>query len=333
MRKGKQIMHRRQFCRRLAALSIGGAIPLRASAAAPLRVAWVSTERRNPDSPILRAFREGLHELGYTDRQGLVIDTWWGDGSDKRLAEQVGAIVAAKPDVILAQGGAALTAMLRSGVTIPIVFSVSSDPVEAKFVDSYAKPGVNRTGISVFTLALVGKRMELLLELIPGMKRVAVIANPQHPGEGKELEAARAAAAKLGLQVRYFPARSEAELEAALADIARARDEAVIVFADGFMMGFAPRIAAFSLQHRIPTVDGWAPFARAGNLLIYGPVFEDVYRRLAVYVDKIHKGARAAELPVELPTKVELVINAKTAKALGLTVPQSLLLRADEIIQ
>ena len=274
-----------------------------------------------------------MRELGYAEGRDLVIQPWWGQGSGERVEQLASDIVGSQPDVIVAAGGLALFPLIRAGVKTPIVFSISADPVEAKIIESFARPGGNLTGISLFTLALVGKRMQLLKEMLPGIKRVALIANPQHPGEQKELDAAQTAATKLELTLRYFPVRSETELEAALADIARARDEAIVAFADGFTLGFAERIATFSTQNRIPAVDGWAPFARRGNLMIYGPVVEDVYRRLAVYVDKIRKGARPADLPVELPTKVELVINLKTAKALGLTIPQSVLVRADEVIQ
>lgn len=273
-----------------------------------------------------------MRDLGYIEGRNLVIDTWWGEGSAERLEQQMDDLVLSHPDVIVVAGGLGLDPVLRSKVKTPIVFSISADPVEAKVVASYARPGGNVTGISLFTLALVGKRMQLLQEVLPGIKRVALIANPQHPGEQKERDAAETAASQLGLTVRYFPVSSQAELDAALKDIALAHDEAIIAFADGFTMGFAGRIAAFSLQNRIPAVDGWAPFARQGNFMIYGPVVEDVYRRLAVYVDKILKGVKPADLPVEQPTKLELVINLKTAKALGITVPQSLLLRADEVI-
>ena len=162
---------------------------------------------------------------------------------------------------------------------------------------------------------------------------MALIANPQHPGEAQELDAAQGAAAKLGLAVRYFPVNGEAELDAAFADIARQRDDAIVAFADGFTMTFASRIAAFSLQHRIPAIDGWAEFAQQGNLLIYGPVIEEVHRRLAAFVDKIGRGAKPAELPVELPTKLELVVNMKTARAIGLAIPKAVLLRADQVIE
>ena len=296
------------------------------------RVAWVSTERKVSPSPNLEAFRGGMRDLGYVEGRDLVVDTWWGEGSQDRVRQLAGDIVRSQPDVVVTQG-IALYPLISAGVKMPIVFSISADPVEAKVVESFARPGGNVTGISLFTMALIGKRMELLKEVLPGIKRIAVIGNPQHPGERKEREAAQAAATTLALTLRYFPVHSEAELETALVDIARDHDEAIVALADGFTMSFAERFSSFSIQNRIPVVSGWAPFARRGNLLIYGPVFTDVYRRLAVYVDKIHKGTQPADLPVELPTKVELVINLKTAKALGLAIPQSLLLRADEVIR
>jgi len=307
--------------------------PAIARPARTFRVAWVSTDRKGLPSPNLEAFRGGMRDLGHVEGRTVTIDIWSGDGSAERVERMAGEIVRSRPDVVLAAGGLALFALLRAGVKLPIVFSISADPVEAKIVPSLSHPAGNLTGISLFTLALVGKRLELIKEVIPGARRVALIANPQHPGERKELEAAQSAAAKLGLAVRYFPVRSEADLDAALAEIARGRDDAIVAFADGFTMGFAGRIAAFCAQHRIPAVDGWAPFARAGNLMTYGPVVEDVYRRLATQVDGILKGAKPGDLPVELPTKVELVINAVAAKALGIAIPEAALLRANEVIR
>ncbi len=324
-------MKRREFCRVLASVPL--AIATSVQSARPSRVAWVSTDQKDSPSQNLAAFRGGMRDLGYIEDRDLVIDAWWGEGSGERVEQMAPDIVHARPDVVVAAGGLALGGLMRAGVNLPTVFSISADPVEAKVAKSFAHPGGNRTGISLFALALVGKRMEFLKEALPGVKRVAVIANPQHPGEQQELAAAKTAAARLGLTVRYFPVYSAAELEAALADIAHARDDAIIAFADGFTMGFAGRIAAFSVRNRIAAVDGWAPFAREGNLMIYGPRVADVYRRLAAYVDKILKGANPEDLPIELPTKVELVINLKTARALGLTIPPSLLVRADELIQ
>jgi putative ABC transport system substrate-binding protein len=326
-------MKRRAFCRALAGLSIAGATPTHAQPTAPYRLAWVTIERADAASPSLDAFRNGMRELGYAADQDYTLATWYGEGSAARLEQMAGDIVRSRPDVIVSQGGLALAPLVRAGVKIPIVFTFSGDPAEAKIVESFAHPGGTMTGISYFTLEIVGKRLELLREIMPGLKRVAFLANPQHPGEQKEFAAAQAAAAQLGMSVHYFPVRSGAELEAALAQIARGHDEAIVAFADAFTISFAARIAAFSIEHRIPAVDGWAPFARQGNLAIYGPVLDECYRRLAVYVDKIRKGAKPADLPVELPTKLELVINLKTAKAMDLAIPPPVLLRADEVIR
>lgn len=326
-------MQRRTFCHAMALVPAAVALRGAAQTARIARVAWVSSDQRNAPSPNLDAFRVGLRDLGYIEGRNVAIDTWWGEGSEERVEKMANDIVRSRPDVVVAAGGLALVALNRAGVELPIVYSMSADPVEAHVAKSFAHPGGNMTGISLFALTLVPKRLQLLKEALPNVKRVALIANPQHPGESKELDAARTAAAPLGLSLRYFPVQSEAELDLAMADIARGGDDAIVAFADGFMMGFASRIAAFSVRSKIPAIDGWAPFARQGNLMTYGPVLEDVYRRLAEYVDRIAKGARPGDLPVELPTKVELVINLKTAATLGATIPQSLLLRADEVIR
>jgi putative tryptophan/tyrosine transport system substrate-binding protein len=323
---------RRRFAYALALCAAAPGLVL-AQASAPLRVAWVSTDSKAAPSPNLAAFREGMHALGYVEGRNLVLDAWWGEGSHERVAQLVPEIERSAPAVIVAAGGLTLFALLRAKVKLPIVFSISADPVEAKIVDSFSHPGGNITGISLFTLELVGKRMEHIRAVLPKARRIALVTNPQHPGERKEYDAAQAAAAQLGFTVRYFPVKSAAELDAALADVARARDDAVLAFADGFIMGFAPRIAAFAQKNRIPAIDGWAPFAEAGNLMIYGPVIDDVYRRLADYVDRIAKGARPADLAIQLPTKIEFVVNVRAARALGVTVPASVLALADRVIR
>jgi putative ABC transport system substrate-binding protein len=309
------------------------AIPGRAQSARVFRVAWVSSDRAESGSPSLAAFRTGLRELGYVEGRDVVVDTWWGEGSAERLARMTADILGAKPDVVVAQGGQSLRPIMAADATTPIVFGMSADPVEARVVASYARPGGNATGMSFFALDLVGKRMELMMQAMPGMRRVAVVANPEHPGEQKELAVSQAAARDLGLTLHYLPTRSEAELDAALAAIAKARDDAILAFADAFTLGFAPRFAEFAARHRIPAVSGWAAFARQGNLMTYGPVIADSYRRMASYVDKIRNGSKPAELPVEFPTKVELVINANAAKRIGLSIPSSVLARADEVIR
>jgi len=312
---------------------VAAAMSATAQSPPAFRVAWVSPDRAASPSPNLEAFRAALRDLGYVEGKNVVIDTWWGEGSAERIEQIAGDLVRSRPDVIVTGNGLAVGPLMRAGVKIPIVFVISADPVVAKIVDSFPRPGGNLTGISLLSVNLMPKRIELLKEAVPAIKRIAVLGNPQHAGVQVELEAANRAAARLGLATRYFPVYSEGEVEEALADIARGHDEAILVFADGFTLSFAGRIAAFSLAQRIPAVSGWKAFAERGNLMSYGPVIGDTYRRLATYVDKIHNGAKPGDLPVELPTKVELVINLKAASALGLTVPQSLLLRADDVIQ
>ena len=326
-------MNRRAICRSLALLPVAAALPGFAQPAPMFRVAWVSSDRAGSNSPSLEAFRAGMRELGYVEGRNFAIDTWWGEGSTERLAKAMADILRAKPDVIVAQGGQALRPILNAGVKLPIVFGMSADPVEAKVVASFARPGGNVTGMSFFALDLVGKRMELIKEVLPGIRRLAVVANPEHPGEQKELAVSQAAADKLGLVLHYFPVRTGAELEDALTSIAKARDGAILAFADAFTLSYADRFAEFSLRQRIPAIAGWAAFARRGNLMTYGPVIDDSYRRMAAYVDRLHKGAKPADLPIEFPTKVELVVNARTATALGLTIPPSVLARADEVIR
>ena len=323
----------RRICRLLAASLFWIAVQVGAQPNAAYHVAWVSLDQAASNSPLFAAFRAGMADLGYVDGKNLKIDAWWGEGSIERLEMLTSEILLSRPDVIVAQGGVALGALLHSGVTKPVVFGMSADPVDAKIASSYARPGGNVTGITLFAAELVGKRLELIKEVVPGARRIAIIANPNHPGEQRELQSAREAAAKLGLTLRHFPVQTVSELDAALAEIAKSRMEAALVFSDGFALGAADRIAEFSLRNRIAVFAGWAPFAQRGNLLAYGPEFADVYRRLATYVDRIRKGARPGELPVEQPTKFELVINLKTAKALDIKIPQSLLLRADEVIQ
>jgi putative ABC transport system substrate-binding protein len=305
----------------------------RAQGKAPFRIAWVSLDQANAKSPLLLAFRAGLAELGYVEGQNLQIETWWGEGSSERLEGLRPDILRWQPDVIVAQGGIALTSMRHASVDRTVLFSMSADPVEAGIVKSYARPGGNVTGITLFAAQLAGKRLDLLKQLVPGLKLVGVVSNPAHPGALQELRTAQEAARDLGQTLRYFPASNTAELDVVLKDIVRAKVGAVLVFSDGAALGYVDRLANFSLRQRIPVVAGWAPFAQRGLLLSYGPEFADVYRRLASYADRIRKGALPGELPIEQPTKFELVINLRTAQAIGVQVPQALLLQAAEVLR
>jgi putative ABC transport system substrate-binding protein len=316
------------------ALSAGVLLPRWAAAQQNrvLRIGWLSNAVA-ANSPYLDAFRGGMRELGYVEGRNLTIDARWGAGSGERTEQLALELVKSKPDVIVTAGGPATHPLMRVGATMPVVFGYSGDPVEGKVVDSLARPGRNFTGVTFLSFDLVGKRLELLKEGIPGLKRIAILANPQHPGEQGELRASQAAAKALGLAINYHPVRNEAECDDALAAILKSRDEALDVFPDALLMRYSETIAAFSAKNHVPAVSGWAQFAERGNLMSYGPNLRDSYRRLATYVDKIAKGAKPADLPVELPTTFEFVINLKSAKALGITIPRSLLLRADRVIE
>ncbi|HUQ75173.1 MAG TPA: ABC transporter substrate-binding protein, partial [Burkholderiales bacterium] len=273
-------------------------------------------------------------ELGYVEGRNLVIEARFGEGAGPERLEQLAhELVALKPQVIVAQGGPATFPLYRTRTAIPVVMAYSGDPVEAKFAATYAHPGGNFTGMTFLSLELVGKRMELLKEVLPGLKRVAILANPEHPGQHGELRVSQAAAKDLGLVIDYFQVRGTAELDEALAAILKLRSDAIVQFPDALMMRYRERIAQFSIDNRIPAISGWAPFADSGNLMTYGPNQRAVFTRLATFVDKILKGANPATLPIELPSSVELVLNLKAAKALGLSIPSSILARADRKIE
>ncbi len=295
------------------------------------RVAWVSSTGTGGNAGF-EAFKAGLAERGYADGRELVLDVRTTDAGLDALEPFVVDLLASRPDIIVTQGPVVRT-IRKVGTTIPVVFGFSGDPVAAGLVESLARPGTNFTGLSFLAFDLVGKRIELLRETVPGLRRVAILANPGHPGETAELRVSREAAAKLDLAVEYFPMRSSAELEAALAGIRKSECGAIVAFPDAGMMRQAERIAAFSREQRIPAISGWAVFARRGNVLSYGPILETGFGRLAWYVDRILKGARPADLPVELPSKVELVVNLVAARAIQLAIPRTVLARADEVIQ
>jgi len=303
-----------------------------AQSARVYRVGWISLGKSDTPSPYLDAFRQGLRKRGYVEGRNVVVEVRLSDGSRERADEMVAALVQSKVDVIVTQGGAVWSAYSRAGAT-PVVMGYSGDPVEAKFVESLARPGGSRTGMSFLSLELVGKRLEVLAQLLPAGSRVAIIAYPEHPGEQTELRYSQDAAQNLGIKLYYFPVSNQEGLDAALKAISASATQAVVVFPDAFTLNYREEMAAFGLKYRLPMVSGWSMYAESGFLMTYGPNLNDSYAHLATYVDKILKGARPAELPVELPTSVEFVINAKTAKAIGVKLPQAMLSRADRVIE
>jgi putative tryptophan/tyrosine transport system substrate-binding protein len=297
------------------------------------RIGWLSNDRAG-NSAFYEAFRLGMRELGYVEGRNLVIEARWGEGGGAARLDQLAAeLVGLKPQVIVTQGGPATFPVYRTGTRIPVVMGYSGDPIEAKLAASFARPGGNFTGMTFLSLELAGKRMELLREVLPALKRVAILANPEHPGQQGELRASQAAAKELGLIIDYFQVRGAADLDEALAAVLKLRSDAIVQFPDALMMNYRDRIAQFSIENRIPAISGWAPFADSGNLMTYGPNQHAVFTRLATFVDKILKGANPANLPIELPGSVELVINLKAAKSLGLSIPPSVLARANRTIE
>ncbi len=297
------------------------------------RIAWVTFARADPDSPFLQGFRGRLRELGWVEGRNLTIDIWGGDGTPARMKELVPLVVASKPDVILATGGPTVRYFVDADVAQPVAFSNSADVVLAGLVQSWARPGVNRTGVSFFSLELVPKRLALMKECLPHMKQLAIVGWPPHGGEGLELDAAKAAAAKLGLQPRYYGVHNAAEVDTALEAIAQTKADAIMVFAGTVAAAHGDRFAAFSLRTRIPAVSAWAAFAESGNLMSYGPVLRESFVSLAGIVDRMLNGTKAADIAVERPTRIEMVLNLKTAQALALKVPQTTLLQADRLIE
>jgi putative ABC transport system substrate-binding protein len=303
------------------------------------RVAWLGLGRPDPQSPYVEALRGGLRDFGWIEGRNLTLSLHWATGREDM--EAVGRqLLAGDPEVVVTQE-LMVYAMRSLTTTTPVVFGFSGDPVDGKLVDGFSRPGGNMTGMTYLALDLVGKRIELLKEWVPQIRRLAVLARPQHPGDPREREASEAVVRKLGMELSYFPyvsqsflpAREFGELDKVFRAIGDARCDALMVFPDSAMYEISDRIAKFAADARLPSVSGWSPFARNGLLITYGPNVRELYRSLARYVDRILRGARPADLPVEVPTKIELVINARTAKAIGLAVPPTLIALADEVVE
>jgi putative ABC transport system substrate-binding protein len=279
------------------------------------------------------AFVQGLQELGWTDGRNLRIDTRWAAGEDAQGRKYAAELVTLAPDVILASGGSVVGPLLQATHTVPIVFTQTPDPVGAGFVDSLARPGSNVTGFSIFDYSVGGKWLELLKQIAPGVTRVAVIRDPATPQGIGQFSAVQSLAPSLGLEVRPINARNADEMERDIAAIARVPNSGLIVTGGSVGINQRELIVTLASRYNLPAVYPLPFFATTGGLIAYGPDAIDPHRRAAAYVDRILKGEKPADLPVQAPTKYELVINLKTAKALGLTVPSPLLATANEVIE
>jgi len=281
--------------------------------------------------PNLASFVASLRDLGYVEGRNLALETRSAEGRLERVRDLAIQVVGLTPDVIVVLGGDMVPFVKDATSTIPIVMLHSQDPVEAGAVTSFARPGANLTGVAFVSSETAGKRLQFLKEAVPSLTRVAVLWNPDHRDpEYRDIEAA---ARRLGIQVQSLEARRPEDFDGAFQSATRPRADALMVVSSRFMNVSRSRILEFVSKERIPLVTGWGPWVRAGGLLSYGPDLDALMKRAASFVDKILKGAKPADLPIELPTKFELVINLKTAKALGLTIPPALLARADQVIE
>jgi putative ABC transport system substrate-binding protein len=315
-----------------ALLTIAVAPVVAAAQATKRRVAWFGAGRADTPSPFLTAFRAGMRDSGWIEDQNLALSVFLTDGPPEDVERLGRRMLAENPEIIVVFGRD-VNAVHRAKPPGPVVFAFSGNPVDAGFVQSFAHPGGNFTGISLMSLDLSGKRIELLREIVPQVRRLAVLARPEHAGVHRERAVSEEVVAKLGMTMAYVPIEAASGLDGALQSIARQNCDALVTFPDGVMVANSGRIAQFAVDAKLPTVSGWASFADNGFLLTYGPNLADSYRGLARYVDRILRGAKPSDLPVELPRTVELVLNTRTARALGVTIPQSTLLRADRIIE
>jgi len=279
------------------------------------------------------AFLQGLQELGWSDGRNVTIDMRWFTGNSADFRKYAAELVALAPDVILAHTSPAVAALGQITRTVPIAFALVADPVGAGYVDSLARPGGNITGFVSFEYSISGKWLQLLKEIAPGVTRVAVTRDPSIAAGPAEFAVIQALAPSLGAELRPVDVQDEGEIERALALFAQSPNSGLIVTSSAQAISHRDLIIALAARHRLPAVYFGRLWAAAGGLISYGPDFLDQFRRAAGYVDRILKGEKPADMPVQAPTKYELVINLKTAKALGLTIPPSLLARADEVIE
>ena len=291
-----------------------------------------------PASPVsmegrVAHFRQGLRELGYVEGQNTTIDYRWAEGQEQRLIDLARELVGLKVDVVVSHGVLATQAAKRASVTIPIVCFACGDAVSVGLVDSLARPGGNITGLTVLAPEVSGKRVELLKEVVPGLARLAVLWNSDNPVSKPELNEAEVAARSGGLQIQSISVAKSNDLARAFQSMKEGRAQALIVLSDAMLFGNRKQIADLAAANQLPTISYTGEFAKSGTLMGYGPDLHALASRSAIYVDKILKGAKPGDLPIEQPTKFELAINLKTAKALGLTVPPALLSRADEVIE
>ncbi|RXH12449.1 ABC transporter substrate-binding protein [Bradyrhizobium guangzhouense] len=296
------------------------------------RIGFLTAQREPSLTPFVGVLRAGLDELGYVDNVNLEIIYRYGDDDVTRVPQLASELVSKHVDLLVVQGSAA-TVVNDLKLSTPVVYVFSGDPVLAGLASSLSQPGGNMTGLTLMAAELNAKRLQILRDAVPSLERVAIIGNPEHPGSHIERVYSEETAKRLGVVADFFGTSTQDQLTSAFAAMNRTPPQAISLFADGFAIQNRAQIIEFAMKLRAPVISGWPIFARSGALCTYGPKLSDSYHRLASYVDRILKGARPQELPVERPTKFETILNLQTAKALGLDLPPSILASADEVIE
>jgi putative tryptophan/tyrosine transport system substrate-binding protein len=297
------------------------------------RIGFLGNSTEALEANLVGPFREGLRQRGYVEGRDLTIEYRWADGAYERFPALIAELIALKVDIIVTAGTPAALAVKRTTATIPLVMVAVGDPVGTGLVKSLARPGGNLTGLVSIGPDLEGKRLELLTQIVPKLSSVAFLGNPANPLHVTSERQASAAAKALHLKVVFFPVRAEGEFEHAFQAIVGQRSGALIMLADRLFLHHRARIVEFTARHRLPAVYAYNELVQAGGLMSFGPSYPEMHRRAAYFVDRILKGARATDLPMEQPSKFELILNLRTARTLGLVIPQEVLQRADQVIE
>jgi ABC-type uncharacterized transport system substrate-binding protein len=328
------VVSKRVFCFALSALLI--AFCVSAEAQQPTKIPRIGFLSATPASAVadrIKAFRAGLRDLGYIERQNIIIEWRFAEGKPDLLRALAAELVRLKVDVIVTAGSASTRPAKEATVTTPIVMGFDNDPVGSGFVASLARPGGNITGLSILSPEISGKQLELLKEIVPTLSRVAVLGTSNEPGNAQGLRETELAAKAFGVQVQYLEVRDTKDIETAFRAANKGRADAVLLLPSAILLSQRTQLAELAAKSRLPATYSRREYVEDGGLMTYGPSINDLFRRAAIYVDKILKGAKPADLPVEQPMKFEFVINLKTAKQIGLTIPPNVLARADRVIK
>jgi ABC-type uncharacterized transport system substrate-binding protein len=312
---------------------LGGAVAHAQPAVKVPRIGFLGATSPSDNTARVEAFRHGLRELGYVEGKNLIIEYRWAAGKTERLPDLAAELMRLKVEILVTAGPTVTRVVKQATSTIPIVMSFDNDPVGSGFVASLARPGGNITGLSALFPELSGKRLELLKEVVPTLSRMAVFGTSSQPGTAQTLKETEGAAAAFGVQLQSLDIRAPKDIDTAFQAARKARAAAVLVLSSAVIFSRRTQIAELAVKNRLPMIFPQNEFVEDGGLMSYAPNYADLFRRAAIYVDKILKGAKPADLPVEQPTKFEFVINLKTAKQIGLTIPPNVLARADRVIK